>query len=46
MKEEVESDLDDFPVILDSNTLDSNPDISLESDKTVQTTPIKLNQKD
>ena len=35
MKDEVESNLDDFPVILDSNTLDSKPDISLESDKTV-----------
>jgi hypothetical protein len=35
MKDEVESDLDDFPVILDSNTPDSKSDISLESDKTV-----------
>jgi len=35
MKEEVESDLDDFPIILDSDTTDSIPDISLESNKSV-----------
>jgi len=35
MKEEVESDLDDFPIILDSDTPDIIPDISLESNNTV-----------